>query len=417
VKKVNHNTFLKQLFQTPILFTTNFVQICNSTVNMKYPQPFFLISLIFLSSCSIVRHSESEPGINRLKFLSQYVVPFNKEYDSTIIGGLSGIDYNPKKNEYYLISDDRSDKNPSRFYTAQILINQNKIDSVNFIGTTFLKNKMGNFYPNSKQDPAHTPDPEALRYDPKNNTFIWSSEGERIVNSQRSILENPAVTEINTEGNYIDTFQLPPQLRMQSTETGPRRNSVFEGLTFDKNYKNLFVSVEEPLYQDGPRAGTGDSSGIIRIIKFDLKSKKPVAQYAYKIDPVAYPPVIPSAFKINGISDILWLGKNKLLVLERSYSTGRMACTIKVFLADLSSAKNINSIFSLKSRTDIRIATKKLILNMDSLGIYIDNIEGVTFGPTLSNGKRSLIFIADNNFNPLEKTQFLLFEIAGECEW
>jgi hypothetical protein len=48
---------------------------------------------------------------------------------------------------------------------------------------------------------------------------------------------------------------------------------------------------------------------------------------------------------------------------------------------------------------------------MDDLGIYIDNIEGVTFGPTLANGKKSLIFIADNNFNPLEQTQFLLFEI------
>lgn len=387
------------------------MQICSSTVNMKHLQRFSLIIVIVFSSCATVKHGEKDTGIGRLKFLSQYVVPFNKEYDNTTIGGLSGIDYNPGKNEYYLISDDRSDKNPSRFYTVQILINQNKIDSVVFTGTTFLKNKMGNFYPNSRQDPYHTPDPEALRYDAKNNTFIWSSEGERIVNSQKIVLENPAVTEINTEGNYIDTFQLPPQLIMQATENGPRQNGVFEGLTFDDAYKNLFVSVEEPLYQDGPGAGTGDSTGTIRILKFDMKTKKPVAQYAYKIDPVAYPPITPSAFKINGISDILWLGKNKLLVLERSYSTGRLACTIKVFLADISSAENISNINSLKDKPEVKIVPKKLLLNMDDLGIYIDNIEGMTFGPTLSSGKRSLIFIADNNFNPLEKTQFLLFEM------
>ena len=48
---------------------------------------------------------------------------------------------------------------------------------------------------------------------------------------------------------------------------------------------------------------------------------------------------------------------------------------------------------------------------MDDLGIYIDNIEGVTFGPILPDGKRSLLFISDNNFSPLEKTQVLLFEI------
>jgi len=118
-----------------------------------------------------------------------------------------------------------------------------------------------------------------------------------------------------------------------------------------------------------------------------------------------------NAFKINGIPDILSVGKDKLMVLERSYSTGRPACTIKVFLADLSSAENINDIASLKNRPGVKFISKKLLLNMDSLGFYIDNIEGVTFGPILPNGKRSLLFVADNNFNPLQKTQFLLFEI------
>jgi hypothetical protein len=41
---------------------------------------------------------------------------------------------------------------------------------------------------------------------------------------------------------------------------------------------------------------------------------------------------------------------------------------------------------------------KKLLLNMDDLKIYTDNIEGVTFGPTLPNGHRTLIFVSDNNF-------------------
>ena len=48
---------------------------------------------------------------------------------------------------------------------------------------------------------------------------------------------------------------------------------------------------------------------------------------------------------------------------------------------------------------------------MDNLGIYIDNVEGMTFGPTLPNGHKTLVCVADNNFEILEKTQFLLFEI------
>lgn len=371
---------------------------------------FIFCSILFLS-CTPSRPLQKDPANGSLTFLSEYVVPFNMQFENTTIGGLSGIDYDAKKKLYYLISDDRSEKNPARFYSAKVVINNNKIDTVLFSSTIYLKDKLVNFYPNSGQDPYHTPDPEALRYDAKNNSFIWSSEGERIVNPQKIILENPAVTEINADGNYLDTFQLPSQLLMQATENGPRQNGVFEGLTFDENYKNLFVSVEEPLYQDGPRAGTGDSSGIIRIIKFDMATKKPVAQYAYRIEPVAYPPVTPSSFKVNGISDILYMGNNKLLVVERSYSTGRLACTIKVFLADLSSAENINDVPSLKDKPGVKFISKKLLLNMDNLGIYIDNIEGVTPGPILANGKKSLLFIADNNFIPLEKTQFLLFEM------
>jgi hypothetical protein len=48
---------------------------------------------------------------------------------------------------------------------------------------------------------------------------------------------------------------------------------------------------------------------------------------------------------------------------------------------------------------------------MDTLGIYIDNIEGVTAGPLLPNGHKTLLFIADNNFSPVEKSQVLLFEV------
>jgi hypothetical protein len=48
---------------------------------------------------------------------------------------------------------------------------------------------------------------------------------------------------------------------------------------------------------------------------------------------------------------------------------------------------------------------------MDDLGIYIDNVEGVTFGPLLPNGHKTLIFVADNNFSADEKSQLLLFEV------
>ncbi|WP_353734985.1 esterase-like activity of phytase family protein [Okeania sp. SIO2C2] len=52
---------------------------------------------------------------------------------------------------------------------------------------------------------------------------------------------------------------------------------------------------------------------------------------------------------------------------------------------------------------------KKLLLDFSTLEIVLDNIEGITFGPKLADGQRSLILVSDNNFNPLQITQILIF--------
>jgi hypothetical protein len=48
---------------------------------------------------------------------------------------------------------------------------------------------------------------------------------------------------------------------------------------------------------------------------------------------------------------------------------------------------------------------------MDTLGRWVDNVEGATLGPRLPNGKRSLLFVTDDNFSEQERTQFFLFEV------
>jgi hypothetical protein len=378
---------------------------------------YLLLNILFVlstASCSTVEEAagiEKPVPISRLRFLGEYVVPYNKVYKNTVIGGLSGIDYDTKRDVYYLISDDRSAKNPARFYTAKIHLNAKGIDSVEFTGVTTLLQPDGKAYPNSGEDPFHTPDPEAIRYNPKKDELLWSSEGERIVRKEGSVLADPAVITMNREGKFIDSFPLPVQMHMYGTEKGVRQNAGFEGITFADNYQTLYVSTEEPIYEDGYRAGLVDSSAWIRIIKYDAATHTPVAQYAYKIEPVAYPAVTANGFKINGISDILSVGHNQLLVTERSFSTGRLSCTIRLFLANLEHAADIASVSSLKSNPPSRPASKKLLLNMDKPGIFIDNIEGATFGPVLPNGHRTLLFVADNNFSFLQRTQFLLFEV------
>ena len=45
------------------------------------------------------------------------------------------------------------------------------------------------------------------------------------------------------------------------------------------------------------------------------------------------------------------------------------------------------------------------------VGWRVDNIEGMSWGPMLADGKRSLVLVSDNNFNPAQVTQFLAFEV------
>jgi len=389
--------------------------LCHKNSILLKPLLFLLLFSLLISACSSLKKTSVKTvsaTISSLKFLDEYDLPYNLQYKNTTVGGLSSIDYDAQNDVYYLISDDRSEINPSRFYTAKIRLDLNEINSVKMVAVTTLRQENGQPYPDLKKHTKQTVDPEAMRFNPKTHQLVWSSEGERIVKQGDTVLIDPSVNTVFTDGKLSSTLALPEILKMHATESGPRRNGVLEGLAFADNYKTLYVNLEEPLYQDGPRADLTDVNPLIRIFKFDWKTKKNIAQYAYKLEPVAYPAKPENGFKVNGIPDILAVNKNQLLVTERSFSTGRDGCVIKVFLADLNGADNIISNPSLINNPPPHLVSKKLLLNMDDLKIYIDNVEGATFGPTLPNGHQSIIFVADNNFSKTEKTQFFLFEVV-----
>ncbi len=379
---------------------------------MRYLLFYFGIALLIgCSSSHKLAGKTSGSDIKEIRFFGEYILPNGIQFKNTIVGGLSGIDYDKDRDVYYMISDDPSSKGPTRFYTAKISISEKGIDTVQILEVTALLNPHGEPYTDITKDRLHSADVEAMRYDAKRDELIWSSEGQRFIRDGKQELEDPAIVIMDRNGHYKDSFALPANMHIQAIEKGPRHNSVFEGVSFDEDNSHVYVSVEEPIYEDGPRAGGGDSTAWIRILKFNCKLKQCVAQYAYQIDAVPYPASPPGAFKINGVSDILYIGNDKFIVIERGFSTGRVPSSIRVYLADAKGAEDISSI-SLQTQPVKRPVTKKLLLNMDSLNRFTDNIEGVTFGPLLPNGHRSLIFVADDNFASYQKSQFLLFEVV-----
>lgn len=374
----------------------------------------FGLAIIWMTGCSPARKAagKTSADIRELHFIGEYILPYGIQYNGTTVGGLSSIDYDTQRDLYYMICDDPSANNPARFYTAKIMISQKGIDTVLFTRVDTLLNPEGKPYPDIRKDRIHSADLEAMRYDESRDEFIWSSEGQRVIRDSIHDLQNPAIVVTDRNGRYKDSFALPSNMRMHLEEKGPRHNSVFEGLSFDEDHSHVYVNVEEPIYEDGPKAGTGDSTAVIRFLKFNRKLKQCVAQYAYKIDPIPYPANPPGAFKINGVPDILYLGNDQFIVIERAFSTGRIPTDVKIFLADASNAEDISHLPSIKTLPANKYITKRLLLDVNkSVPFDIFNIEGVTFGPMLANGHRSLLLVTDNNFNVKEKTQFFLFEV------
>ena len=104
----------------------------------------FCIAIIvttFFVCCRAGKMSSiSKEEIKELRFLGEYILPHNMQFKNTTVGGLSGIDCDKQNDLFYLISDDWSQTNPARFYTARILINEKGIDTIQFENvTSFLQ--------------------------------------------------------------------------------------------------------------------------------------------------------------------------------------------------------------------------------------------------------------------------------------
>lgn len=368
---------------------------------------FLLICMVAVfAACRSARVVTTQPAsVGSIRFHDEYIIPHAAVFNGTRVGGLSGIDYDAARNNYYMICDDRSYYNASRFYTADIRLNGYKIDTCIFTAVTSLRTPAGDTFRLKEADP------EAMRYLGTKDLLVWSSEGEREIKGDKKLLIDPWVWLSRRDGRFVDSFRLPANMRMQATPAGPRQNGTFEGLGFADNQRTLWVSVEEPLYEDGPRANINDTSAIVRFIKFDVATRQPTAQFAYRVDPVPNKPNPENAYRINGIPDILPLGNDRFLVMERAFSVGIKGTVIRIYLADANGATDVSAIASLQGKTDVQLIRKQLLFDMETMGRYIDNVEGMTFGPRLPNGHASLLLIADDNFDKEEVSQLFLFEV------
>jgi hypothetical protein len=123
----------------------------------------------------------------------------------------------------------------------------------------------------------------------------------------------------------------------------------------------------------------------------------------------------------SGISDMLALNARELIAIERGGAVvaDKFFPHVRLFHVAIDEATtDVSAVESLQGVSMIP-AKKELLLDLDSVipqlstgWQSLDNIEGITFGPTLENGHKTLLLISDDNFNSTQRTQAIALEIV-----
>ncbi len=342
--------------------------------------------------------------ISSIEFIDEFIIP-DQEMNGVPIGGFSGIDYHNGK--WHIICDTSTP--PIRFYEANIIYNEDAFQNVEITKMIEIKDTSDNSLVQGVVDP------EAIRYDPISSTFLYTSEGS--INNG----VDPALIEIALQGNQIRSFKLPDNFKANTADNtlGPRHNGVLEGLSLRFNSEGYWISFELPLIEDGPEPTTTDTESPVRITLFNRITGTAERQFAYELDPVAREAALGTSFEVNGLVEILEYQNNKFLALERSFASGYIdgGNNVKIYKVDASNATNTLLIESLNG-ADYTKATKTLLFDFETIrsqltNTTVDNIEGITFGPTLDDGHKTVVVISDNNFNTFypQLNQLIVFKV------
>ena len=359
-----------------------------------------LVAGLLPAPAAAVSPQAHTPG---LEFLGEATLAAGARFQNTVVGGLSSITYDAERDVYYALSDDQggtftTGSTPARFYTLSIDVSDGSLDpgDVTVLAVTTL---LG---PDGQPFPGRSLDPEGLTLT-RDDTLVVTSEG-----IPPAIA--PFVREFDLSGQQLRELPVPGAFTPSPDGTqGVRFNLGFESAAVAPNGQFLFVGAENAVAQDGPPATLAGGSSA-RLLRYHLTSGQVDRQYVYPTDAVAEAPVPAGQFTVNGLVELLPLNNQFLLAMERSFSVGA-GNTIRIYRVALPGATDVNGVDDLDQLGQVKPAQKTLLLDLDELGLTLDNIEGMTLGPRLPDGRQSVVLVSDNNFTLGQVSQFLLFAL------
>jgi hypothetical protein len=344
-----------------------------------------LLLALALAAGACAPHALAPPG-EPVSLLGSLIVPYRAKAGGFRVGGLSGIAR--AADGTYLAVVDNEGETPARVFRLSFTVSEGGVAPPP--GKTALEVPVAAI-PLAGFDGKNF-DGEGLALEPSGEVLI-SSETE------------PSIREFALDGRTLRSLPVP-ELFLAGKGKGIRSNLGFESLTLAPGGDVLWTANERALQQDAPDDPARPSP--VRLLRYERRNGGfvPGAQFVYEVEPIKTP---GKRFQVRGLSDLLALPDGDLLALEREFVEGR-GFRIQIFRISLAGATDVSGMESLagKSWTPAR---KTLVYDFARSGLVPDNLEGMTFGPALPDGSRTLVVVSDNNFNPFEKTQIVALRL------
>lgn len=334
------------------------------------------------------------------------------------LGGFSALDYSGKGTRYAAMSDRGADDGavgyPCRVQMLDIDIQPGAQEPVSAMVAETILFRDANNRPfiglaaaiEATGKNAHRFDPEGFRFNSAGGFFVSDEYG-------------PVIVEFHSSGVEKRRFDLPAHLLVASpnadkvaenaaNKTGRASNRGMECLALSTDGTKLVGLIQGPLLQDGQRTPEGIVIGRnCRLIEIELASGK-TREFVYQM-----------ASDLNGNSEIVAVAPDRFLVLERDSGAGEAAAWRKLVMIDLSGATDVSDQITLPQELP---ASMKPVQRVDYLG-FLDprwklagtdmpeKIEGLTYGPALPDGRKTLLVSTDNDFESAEPSQIWVFAI------
>jgi hypothetical protein len=281
-------------------------------------------------------------------------------------------------------------------------------------------------------------DPEGLVRMGNGNYFVADEYG-------------PAVREFNAAGQQLRVLQTPANLVPQASgspnfvagrptiTSGRQDNRGFEGLTLSADGTKLVGVMQAPLVNEGA-SNDGRRSQNVRIVEFDIASGTSTRQFVYQTESIAdINSRMPTASAFTatqqgrsiGLSAIYALPDGRYLVLERDnrglgvedITASAPIGSKRIFLVDPSGATNVSNISLAGSNSlpaGVVPVSKVLYLDiaaaLQAAGVTVaEKIEGLTFGPQLSDGSFVMLLVSDNDFSVTQNATGAQFNVCYDA--